>query len=152
MSFKKEINIVNLTVVFIAFIIAGCPPIIENGETDTDTTATDSIPVDTVIIDTTFTDTTVTDTIVTDTLATDTIIEIIDTTTIKNKYETEINKLKKHSYFQLYFKCPACNGNRYTDDNIKMEDGYQKLDRRCLSCNSEFKIKRKKDFYEIKPK
>lgn len=152
MSFKKEINIVNLTVVFIAFIIIGCPPVIENGETDTDTTATDSIPVDTIVTDTTFADTTITDTTVTDTTIADTTLNPTEILEDKNKYDSKINKDKKHSYFQLYFNCPVCEGNRYTDDNFKNENGYQKLDRRCLDCNSEFKVKRKRDFYEIKPK
>lgn len=167
----------NLILLFIAFLIVGCPPVVDNGDTaDTDTTATDDIPADSMITDSTVTDTAITDTTITDTTATDTTTtditdttEVIDTTeadttvtdtifdpaTIKednNKYDSKINKDKKHSYFLLHFSCPVCEGNRYTDSNFKNENGYQKLDRRCLDCNSEFKVKRKRDFYEIKPK
>ncbi len=173
-----------LLILFLAFTIIGCPPVIDNGDTDpTDTTATDSIPVDTVI-----TDTTVIDTTITDTLVTDTIIEIIDTTeadttvtdttgtielidiieadttvtdtvfdpTIikedRNKYETDLNKEKKRSYFQLYWKCPACNENNYNDFNQKMEGDKQKFTRQCLNleCLKHFEIKRKKDYFEQK--
>lgn len=134
---------------FIAFLIVGCPPVVENGDNNnTDTTATDSIPVDTIPADTTITDSTITDII-------DTGIVITDTSTvkeIKNKYETALNKEKKRSYFQLFWECPVCNAKRYTDSNIKMDGDYQKLDRKCLNCFAEFKIKRKKDFYECKPK
>lgn len=150
---------------FIVFLIVGCPPVIDNGDNnDTDTTVTDSIPVDTTITDTVITDTTITDSTITDTTETDTTsIDTTDTTDtaitdtstvkeIKNKYETALNKEKKRSYFQLYFSCPVCSAKNYTDFNIKFEDGYQKFDRKCLKCLSEFKIKRKKNFYECKPK
>ena len=150
---------------FISFLILGCPPVIDNGDdNDTDTTATDSIPIDTTITDTVITDTTITDSIITDTTiidttVTDTVIVISDTTVtdtvtkeFRNKYDSKINKEKKRSYFLLYFKCPACNESNYTDYDIKLKDGYQEFYRRCLKCNAEFKIKRKRDFYEIKPK
>ncbi len=71
---------------------------------------------------------------------------------IKSQYETKITKDKKYSYEQLYWKCPSCNKSYYDDSDFKMDGDKQKFNRQCLECLSWFEIKRKKNFYECKPK
>lgn len=73
------------------------------------------------------------------------------TDTLKNKYESKISKEKKQSFDYLFWECPECSAKKYTDSNIKMVDDEQELTRECLKCNTKYKIKRKKGFYECEP-